>query len=204
MLKVCMINLVKQKKSAAVIIILILLFLCSAILFSCNNDSDKGREAFYPESGEYKVMLKPEEWELIRYSDNIDTLALQHKETNIIFIIEFYKKTNVADVNVSDFESFIKFYKLFDYVKGIYENENNTVEEAVEIPEKDMKNTQIKTGKKQKINITGDPELILEYIYLETADYYFVVNFTVPNANYTDEVKKAADEVIFNIQKIEV
>jgi len=199
----------KQKKSAAfaiiyIIYITIIALLCSAALSSCGNDPDNGREAFAPDSGAYKIMLKTDQWNVVRVSDNIDTLALQNigeNASNVTVITECYRKSNVADVNVSDFDSFIKFYKLFDYVKGPYENEDNTVEEAVDMSEKEIKNTQIKTGKRQKIYI--DPDLVLEYVYFETADHYFVVNFTVQTENYTDDVIKAVNEVIFNIRKPE-
>ena len=181
------------------IIVLTMLILYTAALTACGGDPNKGREAFIPDGRTYRVMLKPEDgWIMVRVSENADTLALQNPEASVLVIIEGYKKTNAADVNVTDIDSLIKFYKLFESAKLVYENEDNTVGELEAIAQKDMKNTQITAGKRQKISIGAD--LISEYIYLETAENYFVVSYGIQNENYTDAVEKAVNEVIFNIQ----
>ena len=193
----------KTKKLTAVILILSILFLCAAML-SCNNNQNKGRIPVSPDGGAYQVMLKPE-WTAIKISENIDTLAIQHKELSLMVIIECYTKANLADVNITDIDGFMKFYKLFNNTKETYENENNNVEELRELTAKEMKKTQLTAGKRQIVLIapsenTANVNLTTEYIYLEMAKHYFLVSYSVQNENHTDDVINAVNDVIYNIQ----
>ena len=194
----------KPKKINKFIAAIIILFLCVTAFSSCNSDPDKGRIPFFPDSFLYQFMLKPE-WQVINTSDNINTLAIVHNEAGVFLITECYKKTDVADINVTDVDSFIKFYTTFESIKEIYENERNTVDEAVPLTAKEIKNTPIISGKRQKIFLITDetltsPNHTSEFIYLETADYFFVVSYGMPNDNYTNNAKNAVNDAIFHIQ----
>ena len=197
----------KIKKIPALIITLSVLFAGVTGFASCKSDPDKGRTPYSPRSGAYTLMLKPE-WQIMD-SENINTLTLINSELNnnmaVTLKIDAYSKKDVANLNVSDVDSFINFYKTFDYVKGIYENDKNTVSDAVAIGAKDLKNTKIISGKRQEIHIkneenSANPNSTSEFIYLETDKYYFAVSYGMPDDKLTDDVKNSINDAVFHIR----
>ena len=121
--------------------------------------------------------------------------------------IDCYSKSDLSSLNVSDIDSFINFYKTFDYVKGIYENGQNTVADFVAFTAGDMKNTALKSGKRQDISIKTTDSAgnasgsTSEFIYLETAKYYLALSYGLPDVNLTDGVKNAVNDLIFHIEE---
>jgi len=178
---------------------------------ACKNDPNKGRIPFSPQSGIYEVMLKPDLQWAIMDSQGVNSLSIYNtailgNDIALMVTIDCYGKTDLANLNVSDIDSFMKFYKTFDYIKGIYENDQNTAADPVALSAADLKNTQLKSGKSQEISIknTNDgttTNSTSEFIYLETQNYYFAVSYNIPNENLTDDVKNAVNDVIFHIQE---
>ena len=186
---------------------------CAAVFMftACKSDPDKGRIPFSPRSGIYEIMLKPEsQWAVID-SQSINSLSLYNTAAaggsmTLMVTVECYGKTDLANLNVSDTDGFIKFYKTFDYIKGIYESDKNTAADPVALGAADIKNTQILSGKRQQIyikNTNGDAEInsTTEFIYLETKNYYFAISYNMPNENLTDGVKTAVNDLIFHIRE---
>ena len=202
-----------QKRISVSIIILFLLFTCAAAFSSCKSDPDKGRIPYSPRSGIYEVMLDPEsQWALMdNAAQSINAIALYNSTVasggmTLMVQIDCYSKSDLSILNVSDIDSFIKFYKTFDYVKGIYESDKNTVADLSVIGTKEMKNTPLKAGKRQEIyikNTNGETETdsTSEFIYLETQNYYFAVSYGMLNENLTENVKTAVNDLIFHIRE---
>ena len=199
-----------QKKRTVSVIILSAIILCAAMFSACKSDPDKGRIAFSPQSGIYEVMLKPESKWAVMDSSSINALSLYNTTVTdgnmtLMVKIECYGKTDLANLSISDMDGFIKFYKTFDYIKGIYESDKNTVADPAALGANDIKNTQIKAGTRQNIYIKNTDgaaaDSTTEFIYLETQNYYFAVSYNMPDENLTDGVKNAVNDVIFHIRE---
>ena len=188
--------------------IIIILFLCVllSLLFSaCNNNSDNGREPYFPESGAYKIMLKPDEWAVVANEQNADRLIVLNQNAGVVITVDGYEKSDLSGLSVSDIDSFIKFYKTFESVKGAYENENNTVDELKSIDEKDLKNAQLKSGKRQIVYVkssedTAGQDLVTEYIYVETEGHFFAISYGVFKVYFTEEVQNAVNDLAYHIR----
>jgi len=174
-------------------------------LQSCGDD-ESGREAFSPESGAYKIMLNPEEWEIITLSSDQspNQLVLFSSTGEFIIMADCYGKTGLSDVGVSDIDGFPEFYKTFENGKNIYENPESIstiVGDLTEIAKKEIKNSAATAGKRQTVKLTSDggAEVLNEVIYLESENHFFAVSYgTFPEK--FDDIQKSVNDVIAHIK----
>lgn len=175
----------------------IIFLLCMICLNSCGSN----RISFSPEKGGYEIMLNEKSWEAME-SQNIYQLVLLYQDNpGLLLVIDYYPKEYMADLSVTDFDNFIKFYKTLEVIMNVYEGENNSVHELINVEKKDIKGSPVISGKRQQISIKNpDRESVTEYIFLETADYYFAMAY---NAN-TEDIGKAQGVVNDVIKKLKV
>jgi len=186
-----------------IILIFVLILLSALILTSCGN-GDTNREAFSPESGQYKIMLKPDEWSVITMSleQPVNQFAILHTKSETLLVLNCYNKLALKTQGVSDINDF------YDYCKTIESEDesggngqNKKPGELINVRKKEMSGSAVIAGKRQKFyaNNTDTGNIINEFIYLETEKYYISVVY----GNSTDKFdasQKIANEVVSHIK----
>ena len=174
------------------------------ILIICLNSCADNRVAFGPEAGTYEIMLDEEVWSVID-SQSIYQLwllrePLDNMSMGILLMIDCYKKADMEGLSVPDFESFIKFYKTFGPVMEMYENEDASVQDLLDISQRDMRGSSATSGKRQQVktNLT-DFDLTTEYIFLESDNYYFAMSYGVETPSY-NLVQDTIGDVVKNLK----
>jgi len=170
----------------------------SALSFtSCGDEGDAGREAFSPESAAYKIMLPPEDWMEISVSFDPapDQLGIFHTPSGIILIIDSYRKATLADIGVSELNSFIDFYKSLERIKSMYED-NIRTGNLTDIDKNDIKKSSVTAGKRQSFYLQGSiGEYINELIHLETDDYFLAISYSSPTEKLSDNQQIVTDVI---------
>jgi len=192
-------------KKTVYLILIICLVISALGLQSCKDD-ERNRESFSPESGAYEIMLNPEEWIVLSMSSDYlpNQLVLFCTDDEFLLTDDCYSKAGLSDVGVSSLDSFIEFYKTFDNGKSIYASSdevNKTIDSLTELAKKDIKKSDIKTGKRQTIHFMSDEEheILKEIVYLEAENYFLAISYDAFAEKFT-EAQKSVNDLIAHIK----
>jgi len=192
----------------SIILIISFIFISVSILSSCGKDDvddDEGKVAFAPPNREYEVMLDPAEWSEIMVSTEYspDQLGLLNDKWSFILTIDFYRKADLVDFEVSEMNSFIDFYKTFDTPKNMYTpDDSKRFGELTDVAENDIKGSIFKGGKRQEIYGQGEEvNIICQLVYLETENHYFALSYLCFEDKF-DGGQKAVNDVISRLKTI--
>jgi len=180
------------------IIVIACLLTSALILPSCEKKAEENRTAFSPESGEYEIMLNPDEWTGANISE---AFYLTHAASDTAVLIYCYDKVFLAYEEISDIDNFIAFWKIITNQDAPDENIiTKNPGEFTDIDKKEIKGSVVKTGKRQKVYVNNKNagNIINEFIYLETEKYFLTIVYGNLSEKF-DASQIVANDIISHI-----
>jgi len=155
-------------------------------------------------------MLDEEIWEDVseHFAQSNHQMMLSYQNLNIMshsimLRIDYYRKSDMANLSVPDFDSFISFYKTLGPVMYMYEHEYGTVHDLLALESRYTRGSSARSGKRQHIVLSGpEYDSVTEYIFLETDDYYFAVAYEIVTKYFNTAQRIIINDVVRNLRII--
>ena len=196
-----------KKSVTAVMLTAIFLAIC-ILTVSC--DGDNKRVAFSPRSGSYEIMLDGSEW---AHSDGETVWDLWiHRTTAPMMLvqIDYFPKENMIPLGVSDFYSFIRYYRTQGIIMELYEFEYGEVREleVMDMSSRYLRGSDVIAGKRQQIFISLPPEenhpgrdSVTELVFLETEGHFFAIRYNAEIRDI-DRAMSLVNDMVQNLRML--
>ena len=172
-----------MKKFAAVLTLAAIVVISSILMISCADDS---RIGFSPRSGSYEIMLDSSEWGAWD-GESVWDLWIEHLvEPRMLVQIDYFPKESMIPLGISDFYSFIRYYRTQGIIMELYEFEYGEVRELeiMDMSSRYFRGSDAIAGKRQQIFISLPPDgespgrdSVTELIFLETEGHFFALRY---------------------------